>query len=96
MSNYDVDYFIKKFEAIPDERWTVGQYHLKGACCALGHCGALDGSPSEEADALDSLLHGCTVTINDNIDGKLMERTPAARILAALRRVKEGGVPCPS
>jgi hypothetical protein len=46
---YDVDYFIKKFEAIPSEKWCRGQimefdYEPKTGeriekFCMLGHCG---------------------------------------------------------
>lgn len=32
---YNVDYFIKKFEAIPESSW--GKINLD--TCALGHCG---------------------------------------------------------
>lgn len=37
---YDVDYFIKKFEAIPENKWqSVGQLCFDGKKCALGHIG---------------------------------------------------------
>lgn len=40
MTNYDADYFIAKFEAIPDRQWTRSQYADGwGGFCALGHCG---------------------------------------------------------
>lgn len=36
---YDVYHFLKKFEAIPDDKWRIHRYgELGGACCALGHC----------------------------------------------------------
>lgn len=37
---YTVDYFIKKFEAIPEERWTTGTFlsYEEERRCALGHC----------------------------------------------------------
>lgn len=42
MTNYDVDYFIKKFKAIPDSLWTVEKFiDSSGRRCALGHCGLL-------------------------------------------------------
>jgi hypothetical protein len=35
----DVQYFINKFEAIPEEEWTVGtQQDKSGRRCAYGHC----------------------------------------------------------
>lgn len=57
-SRYTVDYFIKKFEAIPDANWIVDTYYdwKTEACCVLGHCGVrLIGQTlkkSEEADVL--------------------------------------------
>lgn len=34
------EYFIRKFDGIPDEFWQVGSTSdLHGKCCALGHCG---------------------------------------------------------
>lgn len=36
---YDVTYFIKKFEAIPEEDWIINQQQDKrGRRCAYGHC----------------------------------------------------------
>lgn len=55
MSKYTVDYFIQKFEPIPDDKWTRGaiQDSITGACCVLGHCGVKnvkDGSELPERD----------------------------------------------
>jgi|SRR6185369_2141332 len=37
--NYDIDYFIRKFEAIPEEKWIEGaQIDQQGNSCALGWC----------------------------------------------------------
>ena len=41
---YDVDYFLKKFEAIPDDLWLIGTFQRTDEAgvirrCALGHCG---------------------------------------------------------
>lgn len=36
---YNVDYFIKKSEAIPEDRWAVGHFVAGDASCAQGHCG---------------------------------------------------------
>lgn len=41
---YDVDYFINKFKAIPKEKWIKGglfDYPHTGNHCALGHLGML-------------------------------------------------------
>jgi hypothetical protein len=60
---YDVDYFIAKFEAIPEDKWGRSELSYDdGRCCVLGHCGLRSGGefdygrPSEEAKALGSLL----------------------------------------
>ena len=38
-TNYDVDYFIKKFEAIPEDKWiTHDRVNDFGQRCALGWC----------------------------------------------------------
>src|SRR6478736_1430645 len=59
---YNREYFIAKFEAIPEEKWTTGECcNAFGQCCALGHCGmhklpdALE-EYTEEAQALMGLL----------------------------------------
>ena len=92
-----MDYFIRKFEAIPEERWTILEYvDRSGRCCALGHCGVRENasgigfasreSDARESDALTALLPKIA-QINDDIDGRL-GGTPKQRILDALRRVK--------
>lgn len=60
---YDVDYFISKFSAIPEDKWIIGALkNQKGSCCALGHCGAfysfveIEVEPSNEARALRRLF----------------------------------------
>ena len=88
---YDKNYFIKKFEAIPEDRWTTDDYmDDAGRCCAFGHCGVRHLKPtpySEEADSLASLLQHCTAAINDGQDDRYKQPTPKQRILAALRDV---------
>lgn len=58
---YDAQYFIDKFEAIPDEKWCTKTFaNNKGAFCALGHCGAIIGRygdiNTEESLALKNLF----------------------------------------
>jgi hypothetical protein len=59
---YNVDYFIKKFEAIPETKWITTYLNLEDAYCALGHCGVTDNDlnghsfPCGEPSALCSLL----------------------------------------
>lgn len=94
---YTVDYFIKKFTAIPDEKWCVGHYiNFDGQCCAKGLCGDREdiNSPPEA-----SALEGCFpahISVCDVNDGELAEyqqATPRARILAALNDIKNDTVP---
>jgi hypothetical protein len=92
---YTVDYFIKKFEAIPEGLWNIGAYHsLDGKSCALGHCGGnaknhLVGC--EEGLALWELfwnvLQKFVHDINDCED-YYPQPTPKQRILAALYDIK--------
>lgn len=35
---YTVDYFIEKFEKIPEEKWTTRLYRFGDSRCAAGHC----------------------------------------------------------
>lgn len=54
---YTVDYFINKFEAIPEGRWTTGVFVIGNKCCANGFCGLTnDKRFNEEAGALADLL----------------------------------------
>lgn len=54
---YTVDYFIKKFEAVPDNKWITNNYETDTGCCALGHCGArADTDSASEAVALKKLF----------------------------------------
>lgn len=38
---YDLDFFIKRFENIPQEKWGTKAFNKDGKCCAFGHCGAV-------------------------------------------------------
>ena len=100
-TKYDADYFINKFEAIPDEKWIAGEYEAGGCCCALGHCGVrfVDGDSfpriedTEEGNALSDLFNqrGLSVpVVNDRIDVRYQQPTPKARVLAALADIKKG------
>lgn len=96
--NYDIPYFIKKFEAIPEERWcsyvlTDGEKH-----CALGHCGAKATSYKESKEEL--ALQGLrwmdprpdayyVADINDGRDPDFRQWSPKQRILAWLKALEE-------
>jgi hypothetical protein len=102
---YDVDYFIKKFEAIPDSE--IGVLSLDNKC-ALLYCGARVSSRgnyilTKESAALVKILApispktsdpGSTVwNINDGNHYGYKQRTPKQRILAALYDIKKAQQP---
>ena len=93
--NYDLDYFITKFTAIPDEFWCTGEYISKDNSerrCALGHCGEdeYDG-PTEESLTLYELVHkNLNIHIselNDYSCDDYPQPTPKGRVLAALHKI---------
>lgn len=101
---YDVNYFIKKFEAIPEDLWITGLYYSldRSGFCALGHCGVTKIERTEEADALESLFISnlrdiqkvhiklrLVTSINDGLIDKYNQPTPKKRILAALYDIKK-------
>lgn len=94
-NKYTVDYFIKKFTAIPVSKWTIAEFHNNEHTkfCALGHCGLTEEKQNgEEGDALFELFseHNLWVDIvNDIPDGQFLQKTPRGRILAALRWIKK-------
>lgn len=70
---FDRAYFIAKFEAIPEEKWTTDAFAKvvgdSRAYCALGHCGQRYHCETKEANALKKICrqrltwiqkHGCT------------------------------------
>lgn len=99
-----VDYFIEKFEAIPEEKWVTGIFKdKKGNCCALGHCGRdvtqFGIIDTEEASDLVALFskNGFSVTVvNDSSNGVIYNgkiiigSTPKERILNVLKSLKNG------
>lgn len=96
---YDVDYFIKKFTAIPEEDWAVEEFVTKdNKRCVLGHCGVTDDADvlTVEAIVLSRLIYSnfdvLTVDINDGNrnDTEYLGNTPKKRILAALELITAG------
>lgn len=94
MSAFTKEYFIAKFEAIPEELWTTGDFvDEKNRMCAFGHCGVSLEADTKEGNALDLLfrrgLHtessSITSEINDGEVRRYPQPTPKQRILAALR-----------
>lgn len=102
MNNYDIDYFIQKFEAIPARQWCIYDTTDKfGRHCAIGHCGARQHDAPEpsqdiipidtpESAALRSLfkthLNLDPEDVNDS--EKDYGVSPRQRILTALRLIK--------
>lgn len=88
---YDVDYFIAKFEAIPEEKWGIGKYENEsGQMCAYGHCGCLSGfNMTEEGNHLINLSEFSFVSINDGKNNSYQQTTPKQRVLAALYDLKK-------
>ncbi len=88
---YDVDYFIRKFEAIPEEQWCTRQYtDDEGRHCALGWCRGFDGEYGyAEEVALERIAPFFVPDVNDGNDVRYQQPTPKQRVLAALRDIKE-------
>ena len=103
-TKYDVMHFIKKFEAIPEDKWicgTIGQSSER--TCAMGHCGGYTVQ-SVESRTLSQILRPFVESkrpnvyfdnnqivyyINDGLLDRLEEnKTPKQRILAALYDIK--------
>lgn len=90
--NYTVDYFIRKFNRIPNRLWTTGRFKSSnGKKCVLGHCGMYSTlRRTEIAMNLNSLFYkkGFVTDINDGAHPFFRQKRPKARILAALRWIK--------
>jgi len=99
---YDVDYFIAKYESIPEDRWCTAKFNVGNSSCALGHLGCYWISSieshafiSDEAKILNTLMNDffnfetCVWGINDGYSGKYQQPTPKHRILAALYDIRE-------
>lgn len=91
MSKYTVEYFLDKFEAIPEDQWcTGGLADQDGRRCAYGHCCNIDKfgvNFTDESRALLQLGWYPTV-VNDGHSPRYQQPTPKQRVLAALRDLK--------
>lgn len=97
MKLYNVDYFLNKFDAIPDDQWTTGLYQsvLGDQCCALGHCGMRVGITNVESSTLERIfkthLNFHVAHINDGApEFADLGSTPKERIMNALILIKAG------
>lgn len=92
---YDVNYFIEKFEAIPEDKWCTMSLEIEGRHCALGHCSVykMNERLHGEGQALVSLLFnslGFSVFyINDRETYDYPQNSPKQRILAALYDIRD-------
>ncbi len=95
--NYDVNFFIRKFEAIKDKNiisHSFGSQNDKNKC-AFGWCGYFGHGlimDYPEAHALWLLMkrniNAIPSVINDGGDHRYLQSTPKQRILAALHDIK--------
>lgn len=94
-TTFTVDYFINKFQAIPEEQWTTEKFSNDlGQHCALGFCGwSQTKDELQEGRALIDLcwnyLDSSIAWINDGLEDKYQESTPKSRVLAALNDIKK-------
>lgn len=91
---YDVNYFIAKFSAIPEDKWCTDMYKDGDKYCAYGHCGRGIFDMTVEAKHLSDLFEEIrtpVARINDGDPGNRIYRqsTPKQRILAALYDIKK-------
>ena len=89
MKKYNAMYFIKKFEAIPHDKWCTQYYEEGDKKCALGHCGAnfyKENPTKKEMNSLKDLFFehfSFPVTIVNDSLTELGDH-PKERILNAL------------
>lgn len=88
-TKYTKEYFIAKFEAIPDELWIRGNIGEGTKHCAIGHCGVSSKDnykSTKESIGLCKLLNltelEIAIQINDRCDDK---KSPKERVLSALK-----------
>lgn len=102
--DYSVDYFINKFQSIPDDNWTI--YSLRNVnnpdCrCVLGHCDVTTENGgnyiyTEESWALYKIFKNLVPTLHKNpylvstVNDYKIEwgLTPKERILNVLNKAK--------
>lgn len=97
-----IEYFIEKFEAIPEDQWCVGRFvNEAGQKSALGHCGhklervvypngySLIHRRTPESSALEEIFNknGMMITAINDGHGHIGP-TPKERVLTALRSLK--------
>jgi len=89
--NYDLDYFINKFEAIPKSDWCIREFNNElDQKCALGHCGtSIEDGITPEAMALMDLCKVRIDSINDGFPGThKYGYNPKTRVVNYLKELK--------
>lgn len=88
--NYNIDYFIKKFEAIPEQNWCIKAVRKDHQCCVMGHCLQKGEFTSEELLSLGKVFGSLSLAmnINNGDSSNYKQSTPKQRILAALYDLK--------
>lgn len=95
LKKYSREWFIKKFDAIPDELWGMSELNCGGKKCALGHCGLENyEEPTKESLELVKLFGGSVTAkevdfnkvyiVNDDTIYKTYGDTPKERIIKFL------------
>lgn len=86
---YKAQFFINKFDAIPDEKWCMGKtVNDEGQHCAIGH------AKPDEIYSIFMLFRNLGETPMNINDGKVeayQQETPRERIVAALKDIQEKG-----
>lgn len=95
---YDVEFFINKFEAIPEDKWCTHRFgDGEGRHCALGHCEGEGWAITEETSALIGISNKYSIPIFGDLctiaainDGCLDNTgTPKQRVVNFLKQVKQ-------
>jgi len=89
---YNLDYFINKFEKIPEKLWLCGQFsdEYGEQRCALGHCGFRVGKEKTlEGDSLLNLTNLNIAKVNDGYENYLhYGSTPKQRVVNYLKSLR--------
>lgn len=86
---YTIDFFINKFEVIPEEMWCVDELqNERGQRCAIGHCEAQSLVDYTESNTLIRLSKYRIASVNNGIERDYQQPTPKQRVLAFLYNIK--------
>lgn len=92
----DINYFINKFESIPELQWSRKKFFQNNKSCAFGHLGCRKSVfDTEESTQLCNILGGYTEIVNflDVNEGKTdynyLGSTPKERCINYLKSIKK-------